>query len=223
MFYIYLLECADDKSWYIGYSADLKQRIERHQMGEGARTTSRKKNWQLIYYEAYKNQQDAKRCERFLKSGSGRNFLKRQLANYLRATAYDILVLMNGGGERPDRGAGKVFDLSDWQKPEIEKGPSAAPSLGGGVSDEQLRKLPRDQKLKIIQDEYTAWSEKWIEMIDKDLLVNADAVDHAIDNIASLWIQANDLLPGDEVIDREPYDAVSAARERYKKRHGLSD
>ena len=83
MFYVYLLECADDKSWYIGYSADLKQRIERHQKGDGARTTGRKKNWELIYYEAYKNVQDAKGRERFLKRGSGRTYLKRQFTHYL--------------------------------------------------------------------------------------------------------------------------------------------
>ena len=83
MFYVYLLECADDKSWYIGYSANLKQRVERHQSGDGARTTKRKRNWRLIYYEAYRNEQDAKGRERFLKSGSGRAFLKKQLSHYL--------------------------------------------------------------------------------------------------------------------------------------------
>ncbi|MEK7068887.1 MAG: GIY-YIG nuclease family protein [Patescibacteria group bacterium] len=86
MFYVYLLENVDDKSWYIGYSANLKQRIERHQKGDGARTTRRKKNWTLIYYEAYKNELDTKGRERFLKSGSGRRLLKKQLAHHL-ATA----------------------------------------------------------------------------------------------------------------------------------------
>ena len=83
VYYVYLLECADDKSWYIGYSANLKQRVERHKKRDGARTTSRKKNWQLIYYEAYLNVQDAKGRGRFLKSGSGRIFLKKQLSHYL--------------------------------------------------------------------------------------------------------------------------------------------
>lgn len=83
VYYVYLLECGDDQSWYIGYSADLKQRIARHQKGDGARTTARKKNWILIYYEAYRNEQDAKGRERFLKSGSGRRYLKKQLAHYL--------------------------------------------------------------------------------------------------------------------------------------------
>jgi putative endonuclease len=83
MFYVYLLECSDDKSWYIGYSANLKQRVQRHLKGDGARTTQLKKNWQLIYYEGYKNEHDAKGRERFLKSGSGRRFLKNQLVHYL--------------------------------------------------------------------------------------------------------------------------------------------
>jgi len=83
MYYVYLLENQDDRSWYIGYSADLKQRVERHNKGDGARTTSRKNNWKLIYYEAYVDKQDAMGRERFLKSGSGRTFLKKQLVNFL--------------------------------------------------------------------------------------------------------------------------------------------
>ena len=83
MYYVYLLECADDESWYIGYSANLKQRVERHQKRDGARTTRRKGSWHLIYYEAYKNELDAKGRERFLKSGSGHKYLKKQLTHYL--------------------------------------------------------------------------------------------------------------------------------------------
>ncbi len=82
VYYVYLLENQDDKSWYIGFSANLRQRIERHQKGDGARTTKRKQNWDLVYYEAYKSEQDAKGRERFLKSGSGRKYLKKQLVHY---------------------------------------------------------------------------------------------------------------------------------------------
>ena len=83
MYYVYLLENQGDKGWYIGYSADLKKRVERHQNGSGARTTRIRSNWELIYYEAYKNELDAKGRARFLKSGSGRKFLKKQLQHYL--------------------------------------------------------------------------------------------------------------------------------------------
>ena len=84
MFYAYLLECQQDKSWYIGYTADLKRRIGDHQKGCGCRTTSMKKNWKLIYYEAYIEKQDAIGREKFLKSGSGRKYLNKQLRNYLK-------------------------------------------------------------------------------------------------------------------------------------------
>ena len=83
MFYVYVLENTMDKSWYIGYSSDLKKRVASHQKGQGARTTKRKEGWLLMYYEAYRNMADAKGREKFLKSGSGRKFLKKQLNHYL--------------------------------------------------------------------------------------------------------------------------------------------
>jgi len=83
MFYVYVLENTTDKSWYIGYSSDLKKRVASHQKGQGARTTKRKEGWLLMYYEAYRNMADAKGREKFLKSGSGRKFLKKQLNHYL--------------------------------------------------------------------------------------------------------------------------------------------
>ena len=83
MYYVYLIESQNDKSWYIGYSSDLKRRINDHQKGYGSRTTSLKSNWKLIYYEAYIEKQDAIGREKFLKSGSGRKYLNKQLKNYL--------------------------------------------------------------------------------------------------------------------------------------------
>ena len=86
MFWVYILENMDDFSWYIGYTSNLKRRIEEHQNGSGARTTRIKKHWHLIYCEGYINKEDAEGRERFLKSGSGRTFLKKQLSNYLKMT-----------------------------------------------------------------------------------------------------------------------------------------
>lgn len=82
MFYVYLLECQDDKSWYIGYTEDLRTRVNDHQCGQGCRTTSMKKDWKLIYYESYINKTDALGREKFLKGGSGRVYLKKQLKHY---------------------------------------------------------------------------------------------------------------------------------------------
>ncbi len=87
MYYVYILKCIDDQSWYIGYTEDLKKRVHDHQNGYGCRTTSLKQNWQLIYYEAYLDKRDAMGRERYLKSGSGRQYLKKQLNNYLTGTS----------------------------------------------------------------------------------------------------------------------------------------
>jgi len=87
MFYfVYLLENNFDKSWYIGFTTDLKQRVDDHNNGKGGRTTRMKQSWRLIYFEGYKIKKDATGREKFLKSGSGRRYLKKQLANYLVGT-----------------------------------------------------------------------------------------------------------------------------------------
>lgn len=83
MFYVYVIECQNDKSFYIGYTSDLTRRINDHIQGVGSRTTSLKNKWKLIYYEAYLIQSDAIGREKFLKGGSGRRYLKKQLRNYL--------------------------------------------------------------------------------------------------------------------------------------------
>ena len=82
MFYVYVLRSASDDGFYIGYSANLRKRIREHKQGL-AFATSFRGPWRLIYYEAYLNQHDALGRERYLKSGSGRRFLKAQLRHYL--------------------------------------------------------------------------------------------------------------------------------------------
>ena len=83
MFYVYLLESSKDRSWYIGYTPNLPlRRLEKHNAGI-VYYTKRKLPWKLVYYEAYLERSDAVYRKKFLKSGSGRKFLKKQLKYYL--------------------------------------------------------------------------------------------------------------------------------------------
>ncbi|TMP90025.1 MAG: GIY-YIG nuclease family protein [Verrucomicrobia bacterium] len=82
MFYVYVLRSESDSGLYIGYSSNLRRRLTSHQSGEAA-STAHRRPCRLIYYEAYLNQADALGRERYLKSGSGRRFLKAQLRHYL--------------------------------------------------------------------------------------------------------------------------------------------
>src|SRR6266576_4240989 len=82
MFYVYVLRSKKDSGLYIGYSADLRRRVALHKQSD-ARATASRGPWELIYCEAYVEQADALGRERFLKSGSGRRFLNKQLVHYL--------------------------------------------------------------------------------------------------------------------------------------------
>lgn len=82
-YYVYVLQNQDDQSFYIGFTADLKRRLQDHNEKRGGRTTRQKSNWQLIYFEGYLNKDDAIGREKFLKGGSGRKYLYKQLTHFL--------------------------------------------------------------------------------------------------------------------------------------------
>ncbi len=68
MFYVYLLkiEGIKNKDFYIGYTSDLRKRLEEHITGKVK--TTKNKNPQLLYYEAYKNKYLALKREKGIKS-----------------------------------------------------------------------------------------------------------------------------------------------------------
>jgi len=66
MFYVYVLQSKKDHTLYIGSTNDLKRRWLEHNTG-GVKSTKSKKPLNLVYYEAYYAEDDAKRRERSLK------------------------------------------------------------------------------------------------------------------------------------------------------------
>ena len=79
---VYVLRSKKDNSLYIGYTTNLKQRLDEHNRGHSVFTKS-KTPYELIYFEGYINKKDAKGREKFLKSGAGWRFLKKQLKHTL--------------------------------------------------------------------------------------------------------------------------------------------
>jgi putative endonuclease len=82
VYYVYILQSLKDKSLYVGYSSDLKNRLRKHN-SQQVPSTKDKTPFKLIYYEAYSNRKDATGREKFLKSGGGWRFIKKQLFHYL--------------------------------------------------------------------------------------------------------------------------------------------
>ena len=63
---------------YVGYTNDLKKRINLHNIGKGAKFT-RGRKWTLIYKEKYKSKKEAISREYYIKRNrSFRNKLKKK-------------------------------------------------------------------------------------------------------------------------------------------------
>ena len=80
-FYTYVLLSFKDNEYYIGYTNDLKRRIEEHNVGKNFSTKSRMP-LKLIYFEACLNEDDAKQREKYFKSTIGRRYLSKRLQNW---------------------------------------------------------------------------------------------------------------------------------------------
>ena len=82
MYYVYLLLSEKDCHFYTGSTSDLKRRIEEHNSGK-VKSTADRKPFKLVYYEGCLNEDDARRRERYLKSGMGKKYLNNRLKSYL--------------------------------------------------------------------------------------------------------------------------------------------
>lgn len=86
-YYVYVLFSLKDKKLYIGFSKDVFKRYRLHKKGKVTATKNRRPLI-LIFYEAFTDENDAKAREIFLKSGFGRNELKKCLKNKLNKLEY---------------------------------------------------------------------------------------------------------------------------------------
>ena len=78
MFTVYVLLSQSTNKLYVGQSANLERRLLEHQSSL-ARYTRGRGPWQLVFHEEYGTRADAMQRERFLKSGQGREWLKKML------------------------------------------------------------------------------------------------------------------------------------------------
>lgn len=75
-YYVYALQSLKDKQLYIGMTNDVKRRLNEHNSGYSKSTKSRIP-FKLIYEKECENREEARKKEKKLKTGSGREFLKQ--------------------------------------------------------------------------------------------------------------------------------------------------
>lgn len=66
MYYVYLIQSERNGRIYTGYTSDLKRRMREHQSGSSPYTRNNGP-YELVYYEAYASEDDAREREKQLK------------------------------------------------------------------------------------------------------------------------------------------------------------
>ena len=83
MYYIYVLKSKKDDKLYIGFTVNIKKRLQQHNDGKVFSTKGRIP-FEIIYFEGYKSESDARKRERNLKLFSKAYYaLKRRINNCL--------------------------------------------------------------------------------------------------------------------------------------------
>ena len=82
MYYTYVLQSKADGKFYVGFTKNLKLRFEQHNKGI-VESTKERRPLELVYYEACRDQKDATKREKYLKTYHGKMFIKNRLKSYL--------------------------------------------------------------------------------------------------------------------------------------------
>ena len=80
--YVYVLQSEKDGNFYVGFTKNLKQRLDAHNNGEVPSTKNRTP-LKLVYWEGCLHQNDATKREKYLKTAWGKRYIKNRITSYL--------------------------------------------------------------------------------------------------------------------------------------------
>ncbi len=76
MYYVYVLKSEKNDRLYTGSTAELERRLIEHNSGK-SKYTRLTRPFKLVYYEKTSSRADAVKREKYLKTGKGREELKK--------------------------------------------------------------------------------------------------------------------------------------------------
>ena len=79
MYYVYVIRSVNKGILYIGQTEDINKRVKEHNEGLLGRFTKNKGPWELVYQESYMTRSEAMKREKYLITGAGRDFIKRNI------------------------------------------------------------------------------------------------------------------------------------------------
>ncbi|MFC1594447.1 GIY-YIG nuclease family protein [Candidatus Omnitrophota bacterium] len=78
MYYIYVIASRSRNYIYVGLSNNMQRRFVEHQQGYN-KTTKPYRPFKLVHSEVFKTRIDARKREKYLKSGVGKEWIKNTL------------------------------------------------------------------------------------------------------------------------------------------------
>jgi len=81
MYTVYVIRSLTTGGLYTGHSEDMDRRLNEHNEGLLGRFTKNKGPWIIVYTEILLTRREAILREKYLKTGAGRDFIKRILIN----------------------------------------------------------------------------------------------------------------------------------------------
>jgi putative endonuclease len=82
MYYVYALRSLKDGKFYVGFTNDVNKRLVTHNNGQ-VQATRNRVPFEIVYYEASRNINDAIKREKYLKTTYGKRYLINRLRNDL--------------------------------------------------------------------------------------------------------------------------------------------
>ena len=79
MRYVYVLKSNKDGKLYYGHTENMDERLREHNRGE-VRSTKSRIPFVLIYFESVNTIEEARKREKYFKSGFGRKYVKNKIS-----------------------------------------------------------------------------------------------------------------------------------------------
>jgi putative endonuclease len=78
---VYILQSLKDKTYYVGSTQDLSERLQRHNQGR-SKYTKAKRPWKIVYHEEFPDRSSALKRENQIKRQKRKNFIEKLFENF---------------------------------------------------------------------------------------------------------------------------------------------
>ena len=82
MWYIYVISSQARRYMYVGLTNNLRERLVTHRNGYN-KTTKPYRPFRLIHFEKFSTRLEARKKEKYLKSGIGKEWIKKNCINFI--------------------------------------------------------------------------------------------------------------------------------------------